>query len=158
MTRKRVIIFLSLLIGISGVAYFLAKLASGYRPDFTTKTMRPTGLLVATSLPTQATIVVNNKTLSAKTTTTISLAPGTYEVEIKKDGFSSWKKNLLIEKGELNKDVHKRSIKSEVIDELVDIAKDLDIKLVDFIDDKTFDNLYKKYIEKMIIKSTKNII
>ena len=64
-------------------------------------------------------------------------------------------KNLLIEKGELNKDVHKRSIKSEVIDELVDIAKDLDIKLVDFIDDKTFDNLYKKYIEKMIIKSTK---
>jgi len=93
-----VIIFLSLLIGISGVAYFLAKLASGYRPDFTTKTMRPTGLLVATSLPTQATIVVNNKTLSAKTTTTISLAPGTYEVEIKKDGFSSWKKNLLIEK------------------------------------------------------------
>jgi len=67
-------------------------------------------------------------------------------------------KNLLIEKGELNKDVHKRSIKSEVLDELVDIAKDLDIKLVDFIDDKTFDNLYKKYIEKMIIKSTKNII
>ncbi len=64
-------------------------------------------------------------------------------------------KNLLIEKGELNKDVHKRSIKSEVIDELVDIAKDLDIKLVDFIDDKTFDKLYKKYIEKMIIKSTK---
>jgi len=67
-------------------------------------------------------------------------------------------KNLLIEKGELNKDVHKRRGKSEVIDELVDIAKDLDIKLVDFIDDKTFDNLYKKYIEKMIIKSTKNII
>ena len=64
-------------------------------------------------------------------------------------------KNLLIEKGELNKDIHKRSIKSEVIDELVDIAKDLDIKLIDFIDDKTFDNLYKKYIEKMIIKSVK---
>ena len=64
-------------------------------------------------------------------------------------------KNLLIEKGELNKDVHKRSIKSEVIDELVEIAKDLDIKLRDLIDDKTFDNLYKKYIEKMIIKSTK---
>ena len=64
-------------------------------------------------------------------------------------------KNLLIEKGELNKDVHKRSIKNEVIDELVEIAKDLDIKLKDLIDDKTFDNLYKKYIEKMIIKSTK---
>jgi hypothetical protein len=64
-------------------------------------------------------------------------------------------KNLLIEKGELNKDVHKRSIKNEVIDELVDIAKNLDIKLVDFIDDKTFDILYKRYVEKMINKSSK---
>jgi len=64
-------------------------------------------------------------------------------------------KNILIEKGELKKDVHKRSIKSEVIDELVDIAKDLDIKLKDLIDDKTFDNLYKKYIEKIISKNSK---
>lgn len=64
-------------------------------------------------------------------------------------------KNLLIEKGELNKDIHKRTIKSEVIDELVDIAKDLDIELKDLIDDKTFDNLYKKYIEKMISKNDK---
>ena len=64
-------------------------------------------------------------------------------------------KNLLIEKGELNKDIHKRTIKDEVIDELVDIAKDLNIKLKDLIDDKTFDNLYKKYIEKMISKNSK---
>jgi hypothetical protein len=64
-------------------------------------------------------------------------------------------KNLLIEKGELNKDVHKRNIKNEVIDELVEIAKDLDIKLIDFIDDKTFDNLYKRYIEKIINKHSK---
>lgn len=64
-------------------------------------------------------------------------------------------KNLLIEKGELNKDIHKRTIKNEVIDELVDIAKDLDIELKDLIDDKTFDNLYKKYIEKIISKNTK---
>ena len=64
-------------------------------------------------------------------------------------------KNLLIEKGELNKDIHKRTIKSEVVDELVDIAKDLNIELKDLIDDKTFDNLYKRYIEKMIIKHSK---
>ena len=59
-------------------------------------------------------------------------------------------KNLLIEKGELYKDIHKRTIKNEVVDELVDIAKDLNIELKDLIDDKTFDNLYKRYIEKMI--------
>jgi len=64
-------------------------------------------------------------------------------------------KNLLIEKGELNKDIHKRTIKSEVVDELVEISKDLNIELKDLIDDKTFDNLYKRYIEKMINKHSK---
>lgn len=64
-------------------------------------------------------------------------------------------KNLLIEKGELNKDIHKRTIKSEVVDELVEIAKELAIELKDLIDDKTFDSLYKRYIEKMISKHSK---
>jgi hypothetical protein len=64
-------------------------------------------------------------------------------------------KNLLIEKGELYKDIHKRTIKNEVVDELVEISKDLNIELKDLIDDKTFDNLYKRYIEKMINKHSK---
>jgi hypothetical protein len=59
-------------------------------------------------------------------------------------------KYLLIEKGDLNKDPHKRNIDDNVINEFVNIANDLNIKLNDFIDDKTFDSLYKKYIEKII--------
>jgi len=98
MVKKRLIIFLSVFLGIALVAYFLVKLASGYRPDFSTKTMRPTGLLVATSTPNQASILVNGKILKAKTATTLSLGPGEYNIEIKKDGFSSWKKKILIEK------------------------------------------------------------
>ncbi|MCX6724687.1 MAG: PEGA domain-containing protein [Candidatus Shapirobacteria bacterium] len=98
MVKKRLIIFLSVILGIALIAYFLIKLASGYRPDFSTKTMRPTGLLVATSNPNQASILVNGKMLKVKTATTLSLAPGEYDIEIKKDGFSSWKKKILIEK------------------------------------------------------------
>ena len=98
MIRKRFILFLVIFLGIGLVAYFLIRLASGYRPDFTNKTMRPTGLLVATSIPNQGSILVNGKIIKAKTATTISLAPGEYEIEIKKDGFSSWKKKILIEK------------------------------------------------------------
>lgn len=98
MIRKRLIIFLTVFISIGIVAYFLVKLASGYRPDFTNKTMRPTGLLVATSIPNQGSILINGKKLKTKTATTISLTPGEYEIEIKKDGFSSWKKKILIEK------------------------------------------------------------
>ena len=98
MVKKRLIIFLSVILGIALIAYFLVKIASGYRPDFSTKTMRPTGLLVATSTPNQASILVNGKMLKVKTATTLSLAPGEYDIEIKKDGFSSWKKKILIEK------------------------------------------------------------
>ena len=98
MVKKRLIIFLTVLISIGIVAYFLIKLASGYRPDFNNKTMRPTGLLVANSIPNQASILINGKILKTKTATTISLTPGEYEIEIKKDGFSSWKKKILIEK------------------------------------------------------------
>ena len=98
MIRKRLIIFLVVFLGIGLVAYFLIKLASGYRPDFTNKTMRPTGLLVATSIPNQASILINGKVFKTKTATTTSLTPGEYEIEIKKDGFSSWKKKILIEK------------------------------------------------------------
>lgn len=98
MIRKRFILFLVIFLGIGLVAYFLIRLASGYRPDFTNKTMRPTGLLVATSIPNQGSILVNGKIIKAKTATTISLTPGEYEIEIKKDGFSSWKKKILIEK------------------------------------------------------------
>ena len=98
MIRKRIIIFLTLIIGIGIAAYFLTKLASGYRLDFTSKSLRPTGLLVANSFPNQATIVVNGKAVKSKTATTLNLTPGEYQVEIKKDGFSSWQKKLLIEK------------------------------------------------------------
>lgn len=98
MIKKRLIIFLSIILGITLIAYFLIKLASGYRLDFSTKTMRPTGLLVATSTPNQASILVNGKILKVKTATTLSLTPGEYDIEIKKDGFSSWKKKILIEK------------------------------------------------------------
>ena len=98
MIKKRLIIFLSVISGIILVAYFLFKLASGYRIDFSNKTMKPTGLLVATSTPNQASILINGKLWKNKTATTLSLVPGEYEVEIKKDGFSSWKKKILIEK------------------------------------------------------------
>jgi hypothetical protein len=97
MTNKRAFIFLAAFIGIFITAYFVILFAKGYRPDFETKTLMPTGLLVATSQPNGAQILVNG-VLKSATDTTISLPPNDYEVEIKKEGFSSWKKTLKIEK------------------------------------------------------------
>jgi hypothetical protein len=96
-SRQRLAIFLAILIGIPLIGFFVIKLASGYRPDVSNLTLKPNGLLAATSTPTGAQVFVDGKLTSA-TDTTVSLSPGTYEVEIKKDGFIPWKKILKIEK------------------------------------------------------------
>ncbi len=69
--------------------------AKGYRP---TKDgiVAGRGLLVANSSPTGARIFVNGRFTSA-TDDTLYLDPGTYDVEIKKDGYFSWAKKLLVE-------------------------------------------------------------
>lgn len=97
MKRGRLIFFFASLVGILLVALGVIKLAQGYRPDLTQRTLRPTGLLVATSIPDGAQLWIDGKLKSA-TNTTLNLPPDEYQVEIKKDGFSFWKKKLKIEK------------------------------------------------------------
>lgn len=97
MKRGRLIFFFSSLVGILVIAFLVIKLAQGYRPDISRRTLRPTGLLVATSIPDGAQLWLDGKLTSA-TNTTLNLSPDEYQVEIKKDGFSSWKKKLKIEK------------------------------------------------------------
>lgn len=97
MNRGRLIFFFSSLVGILVIAFLVIKLAQGYRPDISRRTLRPTGLLVATSIPDGAQLWLDGKLTSA-TNTTLNLSPDEYQVEIKKDGFSSWKKKLKIEK------------------------------------------------------------
>jgi hypothetical protein len=56
-----------------------------------------TGLLHATSNPQGAEVYINGK-LTSVTDNSVYLSPGEYEVEIKKDGYSPWRKNILIER------------------------------------------------------------
>ena len=93
--KTRVLLFLLSLIVVPIGTYFLILFAKGYRPNLPEKKLDPTGLLVATSTPDGAQILVNGKVTSA-TNTTLSLSPATYEIEIKKDGFQPWKKTLLL--------------------------------------------------------------
>ena len=69
--------------------------AKGYRFNFSKQgpTMAGTGLLVASSDPKGAQVYLNGK-LTTATDDTLNLPPGSYEVEIKKDGFLAWKKTL----------------------------------------------------------------
>ena len=97
LNQKRFFFFTSLFVCVGLIAFLIVKLAQGYKPDFSTKTLLPTGLLVATSVPDGAQLWVDGKLKSA-TNTTINLAPDVYEVEIKKDGFFPWKKTLTLKK------------------------------------------------------------
>jgi hypothetical protein len=59
--------------------------------------VKETGLLSANSSPTGAQVFIGGKLVTA-TDDTLYLEPGTYDVEIVKDGYAPWRKSMTIEK------------------------------------------------------------
>lgn len=74
------------------------RFAQGYRFSFSPQSsaVRSTGLLAANSFPTGAQVIVNEKLIGA-TDDTFYLEPGSYSVEISKDGYYPWIKTLEIQ-------------------------------------------------------------
>lgn len=81
------------------VVLALIAMARGYRLDFTKRSLSSTGILAISSSPKAAKIYINGE-LRGATDLNIELVPGTYDVEIKKDGYTSYAKKVLL-KGEL---------------------------------------------------------
>ncbi|HVZ11997.1 MAG TPA: PEGA domain-containing protein [Patescibacteria group bacterium] len=77
--------------------------ANGYRFNFggggtgNIKFIEGTGILVATSKPDGARVIVNGH-LTTATNNTINLSPGEYDVKIEKDGYLTWDKKITIKK------------------------------------------------------------
>ncbi len=101
MSKATLAVLAALLFIFSGVIVTVA-LARGYRPDFDKRTLLPTGILVTTSDPDGAQVLIDGK-LKTATNNTINLAPGKYPVRIQKDGFTSWEKQIEIKKEEVFK-------------------------------------------------------
>lgn len=97
MAKLRVLFFLSTLIVVGVIGVFVSYYARGYRLNFKTFKFVPNGILVLKSEPDGASVYINGE-LKGATNTTISLSPGSYDVEIKKEGFLTWSKRLKIEK------------------------------------------------------------
>lgn len=102
---KRILIsgiLIGLFITLGTVAAILY--ATGYRFDLkgngtgNIKFIEGTGLLVATSRPDGARVLVNDN-LTTATNNTINLSPGEYDVRIEKDGYLAWHKKIIIKKG-----------------------------------------------------------
>lgn len=97
MTKIRVLILLSTLLVVGVFGYFAILLARGYRFDIKTLKFNPNGIIVIKSDPTGAQIFVDGN-LRGATDSNISLAPGTYDVNVKKEGYLPWYKRLTVEK------------------------------------------------------------
>jgi len=73
--------------------------ARGYRFDFQNRSLSSTGIIAITSYPKTAKIYINSL-LKGVTDANLTLSPGNYQVEIKKEGYTSWTKSINL-KGEL---------------------------------------------------------
>jgi len=91
----RVSVFFSFLI----LVFFIIVYLRGYRLNLQKKTLTPTGILSISSYPKAAKVYINRQ-LKGITDLNLNLDPGEYEIEIKKEGFTSWQKKVKL-KGEL---------------------------------------------------------
>lgn len=85
---------LFLFVFLSIIAY-----ARGYRLDLRTKSLTPTGILAVTSSPKAAKVYLNG-VLKGVTDINLTLPPGDYTIEMKKEGYTDWKKSVKL-KGEI---------------------------------------------------------
>lgn len=97
MTKIRLILLSLTILIVGSIAVFASFYARGYRFNVSKFKFEPSGILVVKSDPTGSEIYLNGD-LKSRSDANISLAPGTYDVSIKKDGFISWNKRLTIEK------------------------------------------------------------
>ncbi|MBI4057735.1 PEGA domain-containing protein [Candidatus Microgenomates bacterium] len=98
----RLVLFLATFVIVAVGGYFVIQYARGYRFDTENLKFTSTGILVATSNPDGAQVLING-ILETATNDNIDLPPGTYDVQIAKEGFFTWEKRLTIAPGVVTK-------------------------------------------------------
>jgi len=101
MTKIRVLVFLMTLIIVGVGGYIALMYARGYRVNPDSGKITPHGLLAAKSSPDGAQLLINSELKNA-TNTTISLEPGVFHIEIKKEGYKTWSKDIAIKQEEVS--------------------------------------------------------
>ncbi len=98
MAKYRTPIFLIIVASIFFATWVLIQVGNGYRPGISNGSLQVTntGLLVANSEPKGAQLFIDHE-LTTATDDTVSLTPGEYDIEIKKDGHIPWRKKISIE-------------------------------------------------------------
>ena len=100
MTKSRVFIALTTFALVGFLALGVILYAKGYRLSETGLKLASSGLLVVKSNPDGAQIFINGD-LETATNANLSIAPGTYDVSIRRESFLTWNKRLTVEKEEV---------------------------------------------------------
>lgn len=97
--RKQLLISLFIVLFLFLATTLFVFYGKGYRFSLNQENQRlfGTGLLVATSEPNGAEVLINNH-LTTATDNTINLLPGQYKVRIQKQGYFPWEKTIKIQK------------------------------------------------------------
>lgn len=95
MARLRILVFLLTLVIVGTAGILLSLYAKGYRLN--QNKLVDGGLIVVNSDPTGGQIYVDGE-LKGASNTSISLTPKTYKIEIKKAGYSTWTKEIKVER------------------------------------------------------------
>jgi len=88
------VVILFFLILFSVIAF-----ARGYRIDFKQQNVTSTGIISVSAYPRASKVFING-TLRGVTDLNVTLPPGKYQVEVKKDGYTTWTRDVTL-KGEL---------------------------------------------------------
>ena len=100
MTKIRITIFLITSIIVVSASYIFSLYARGYRYSPERRKLLPSGLLIIKSNPDGAQVNINGEQKTI-TNNNLALAPGTYDINIKKEGSHTWKKRITIDKEEV---------------------------------------------------------
>ncbi len=103
--KKRKVLFYLFIIAFVLGSIYLVVITQGLTIDWKHATITKTGAIYIRSTPSNPKIYIDNKEYTSedgiitKGTLIKNLVPGTYEVRVEKDGFSSWTKHITVEKG-----------------------------------------------------------
>ncbi len=97
MTKIRILFLLLTLFVVGTIGTLVFLYAQGYRLNRQTLSFSPNGLFVIKSHPDGAQVFVNGE-LETATNATVPIPPGTYDISVKKEGYFSWSKRVVIEK------------------------------------------------------------
>lgn len=96
-TATRVVIAGLIAVFVISGTFLAVKFSQGYKIDFIKQSLVSNGILVTNSDPKGADVLVDRK-LKTATNNSLSLIPNNYSIEINKDGFVPWKKEMAVEK------------------------------------------------------------